>query len=107
MRLTFGGSVIAQKLATATGELYNGLTDDAGKVDTIVKYNNLTGKKLSFKEDDINNSWNEIQALKEKVYIYYEYVQFKRARFDCKNVEYDNGSGRIIKMEFEFNGDFE
>ena len=32
--------------------------------------------------------------------LYYEYVQFKRAYFDCINTEYDDKTNRIIKMEF-------
>ncbi|MCI8759862.1 MAG: hypothetical protein HFJ34_01845 [Clostridia bacterium] len=41
------------------------------------------------------------------VYTYYEYVQFKRARFNCIDTGYDEKTGRIIRMKFEFNGKFE
>ena len=40
------------------------------------------------------------------VYKYYEYVQFKRAYFDCESVEYNEQTGRIISMTYKFNGDF-
>lgn len=37
--------------------------------------------------------------------IYYEYIQFKRAYFDCvAEPEYDRNTGRILKMEFECTG---
>lgn len=44
--------------------------------------------------------------IREDVYAYYEYVQFKRAYFDCTNTEYDNSTGRVTKMDFEFTGKF-
>ncbi len=37
---------------------------------------------------------------------YYQYVQFKRAHFDCTSMEYTN-QGRIKKFTFRFNGTFE
>lgn len=54
-------------------------------------------------------SYTEIQAgsdIREDVYTYYEYIQFKRAYFDCENVDYDNSTGRITKMDFDFTGKF-
>ena len=41
---------------------------------------------------------------KEKAYKYYEYVQFKRSLFNSKSseVKYDNVTGRIKQMVFEF-----
>ncbi len=41
------------------------------------------------------------------IYTYYEYMQFKRARFNCEKTEYNPKTGRIIKMKFEFNGKIE
>ena len=41
---------------------------------------------------------------------YYEYYQFKKAVFECINVNYDNdvgGTGRIIGMTFKFTGKVE
>ena len=42
--------------------------------------------------------------VKEDALYYYEYVQFKRARFDCIGTENDRNTGRIINMEFECTG---
>ena len=41
---------------------------------------------------------------KEKAYKYYEYMQFKRSLFNSvtNQIEYDNSSGRITKMVFNF-----
>lgn len=62
-------------------------------------------------------TWNDIKPgkkLREDVYAYYEFIQFKRAHFDCKKdekgtsgVEYDKNTGRIISMNFIFNGTIE
>ena len=53
--------------------------------------------------ENIINSMNN----KENIYIYYEYMQFKRAKFNCENTEYNLKTGRIIKMKFKFNGKIE
>lgn len=56
----------------------------------------------------ITSSFNSIMGQpKIDVYTYYEYVQFKRARFNCIDTGYDEKTGRIIRMKFEFNGKFE
>lgn len=65
---------------------------------------NQASKKVSV------NDWNQLKKdseIRKDVYTYYEYVQFKRARFDCEKTEYDKQSGRIINMEFKFTGKFE
>ena len=63
-------------------------------------------------------NWNEIKkgsSIIEEVYKYYEYVQFKRAHFNCTSLDgkgksgvtYDSNTGRIIEMNFVFNGKIE
>ena len=48
---------------------------------------------------------NEIvNKYKDNVNVYYEYIQFTRAHFDCTNVEYNTNTGRISYMEFKLNG---
>lgn len=46
----------------------------------------------------------KIKSKQKEVNIYYEYIQFTRAHFDCTNVEYNPNTGRISYMEFKFNG---
>lgn len=72
--------------------------NDGSNGETI-EVNSITWNKL-------NESADRSGTVKRNIYQYYEYVQFKRARFDCKNVTYDNNTGRITKMEFEFTGEF-
>ena len=43
-------------------------------------------------------------SLQENVYKYYEFQQFKRARFECTDFDTDE-NGRVIRMVFKFTGD--
>lgn len=45
-----------------------------------------------------------ITNLKSSVYKYYEFVQFKRGRFECKSIGKDANTGRVTSMYFEFTG---
>ena len=66
-----------------------------------VKSFNLASKKLDISSfDDID----EDSTIREDIYKYYEYIQFKRAYFNCTNVKYNSKTGRIISMEFEATG---
>ena len=44
--------------------------------------------------------------IKDSIRKYYEYVQFKRALFNCTEMRYDEATGRICEMSFVFNGNF-
>lgn len=107
-----GGEKKAQNLCNAMTKIFTNPTTKEDKIKAITNYNSAIGEKIyninsSSDEAEINSVWTEINNLKNDVYTYYEYVQFKRAKFDCTNVEYNQQTGRIIKMEFKFNGKFE
>ena len=72
------------------------------KKEAVQNFNSASKKKTvsDFKEI------NEKSQIRQDVYMYYEYIQFKRAHFDCEKVEYNNETGRITKMEFKFNRKF-
>ena len=55
-----------------------------------------------------SKEYKELNTVSNKnaIYTYYEFIQFKRAIFKCTNVGYDDGTGRIISMSFEFTGKF-
>lgn len=61
-------------------------------------FKTITGKDITYEQ---------IQNYKERVYAYYEFVQFKRAHFDCIGSNYDSNTGRILYLEFQFNGKIE
>lgn len=70
------------------------------KTIAIQSFNNIS-KKVSVTD------WKELKpgsTIRNDVFKYYEYVQFKRANFKCTNVKYNNQSGRIIEMTFVFTG---
>ena len=93
-------------LTNLTTNLTKIFIDDGADVDEkeeAVKNFNSASRKLTV------NNFSEIDedsTIRSDVYKYYEYIQFKRAHFDCEKVEYNNQTGRITKMEFKFNGKF-
>lgn len=64
---------------------------------------NIASKNVSV------SNFSQLLNHRTAVYTYAEYVQFKRAKFDCvtDEVEYNPKTGRIIKMKFNFTGNFE
>ena len=50
------------------------------------------------------SQYGGINQVLEDAKLYYEYVQFKRAYFNCTGTDYDSNTGRLIKMEFECTG---
>lgn len=82
-------------------------TEDQMK-QAIIKYNSITsGTNYSTStSEEIAENYNIIQSTyKLNAYKYYEYATFKRGIFSSTgNVEYDQTTGRIIKMEFKFTG---
>lgn len=108
LETTYGKQVI-QNLCTGMDKIFITSNNMEDKRDAIINFNNASGKNHPWGTDSqINSSFHTIMAQpKVDVYTYYEYVQFKRARFDCIDTKYDSQTGRIIRMEFEFNGKFE
>ena len=93
-------------------KIFTNATTNDEKVKSIMNYYSVTGDS-KYKIDSrtqaskIIDLYNDIQDLQQYVYTYYEYVQFKRGKFECTNVKYDEKSGRIIKMDFKFTGKFQ
>ena len=74
---------------------------DSEKALAIKKFNDITGRNIK--------SWNTIgegSKIRQDVYKYYEYIQFKRTYFDCTNIKYSD-VGRITEMNFKGNGNVE
>ena len=110
MKISFGGEYRARNLTTAKDKIFVSATTSEEWVNVILNYNSAIGDEqytISATPNDNKITYGKIQALKQYVDKYYEYVQFKRAKFDCVNIEYNQQTGRIIKMTFKFNGKFE
>ena len=68
--------------------------------EAVERFNNACKNKQIDSWDDIK----EGSQIRNDIYKYYEYVQFKRAYFNCTSAEYNKNTGRITKMTFETNG---
>ena len=82
--------------------------DNEQKSDAVQNFYRVLGYNMPKNDTNtINTIYKNLNNnLKEKVYTYAEYIQFKREIFKCTDVKYDESSGRIIKMEFECTGNF-
>lgn len=72
------------------------------QAEAVNKFNSISKNRKATKFDDIAKG----SEIREDVYKYYEYVQFKRARFNCTGTSYNKNTGRIIELDFEFTGKF-
>lgn len=99
-------------LASGISNLYD-KTSDKDKLSAISLWNKyikeeykVTGSNNQEKVNKYNSEINNREDIKNAIYTYYEYTMFKRAYFKCTGTNYNNQTGRIIKMEFEFTGKF-
>ena len=101
------GSDTITNLATNITNIFPENPTDEQKKNAIIKFN-LISKHKDIEENwnRLDSKWKELQAMKDDIYTYYEYVQFKRAYFDCTRTEYNKNTGRITEMYFESNGKF-
>ena len=102
---------ILTNLVTASTKIFVGNPNDLDneqKSDAVQNFYRVLGYNMPKNDTNtINTIYKNLNNnLKEKVYTYAEYIQFKRAIFKCTDVKYDESSGRIIKMEFECTGNF-
>lgn len=97
------GKNILIKLTTGITRIFIDETSETKKNEAINSFNNISTKVKIDDFDDIKSG----SEIREEIYKYYEFIQFKRANFDCTSCEYDKNTGRIIKMEFVFNGKFQ
>ncbi len=72
---------------------------------------NYTGSKANeeFDKEEMlpypAERYGGVQTIYQDALKYYEYIQFKRAYFDCiEEPEYDENTGRILKLEFKCTG---
>ncbi len=77
--------------------------EDINKVLNSIKV--INGDKTFYYKDDSTKKISD--NVKKDVLTYYEYMQFKRARFECdvNSITYSPETGRILSMSFNFTGD--
>lgn len=79
-----------------------------GNLKLINIYKDSTKKTID--NDKVEGAYAELtkdnrspnRTIKTDVYKYYEYTQFKRCIFKCTNMEYNNETSRIEKIEYKF-----
>lgn len=92
-------------------------SSDTDKVQIFSNFNSAFGQevfKIEYKKDgslktSLTNLWkviDENSSFRADLNKYYEYVQFKRAHYKCISTEYNTDTGRIVKMQFKFTGEF-
>ena len=102
------GTSSLTNLTSALTKIFIDTNDQAEQMLAVERFNSASKKKKV-------SAWREIapgSQIRQDVYKYYEYVQFKRAYFDCTSIErqgesgvtYNTKTGRIVKMEFKYNG---
>lgn len=99
---TYGKDVLT-KLTTGFTRIFVDNPDDNEKSQLVKSFNDISTKVEITSFDEIRVD----STIRNDVSKYYEYVQFKRAYFDCVKCEYDKDTGRITYMEFKFNGSFQ
>ena len=108
----YGGSSSLVNLTTGIANLFDISNSDPKSEEKMTKAielwnNNAKSKKIPINDtDSIVDKYKYLNTTnnKDDIGTYYEYVHFKRAHFDCKNTTYNNQTGRIISMEFKYNG---
>lgn len=96
------GSDSLVNITTSLTRIFPENPTEAQKLDAVSRFNNAS-KKVSI------DSWDDIKPgseIREDAYTYYEYIQFKRAIFDCTDEKMSNNTGRVIELDFEFTGKF-
>lgn len=96
----YGGKVGIANLAAGISNLFPSVRNREAEEKSISLYYRNT--KVLKTYDTINNKNGPIYR---DVCTYYEYMQFKRAYFNCAGVSYNNNTGRIIEMQFEYNSE--
>lgn len=92
-------------LVNGMSEIFINTNDQNEQMEAINKFNSAC-KSKSLKLTDWKKRIGPDGDYTNAVYTYYEYIQFKRLHFDCKDVKYSQKTGRIIKLSFESTGKF-
>lgn len=101
----YGGKTGISNLASGISNLFLKNPTEVQKKRAEELYKKNTGKDITYSE--LQNAMNNNETIYKDICTYYEYIQFKRAHFDCIDTDYNNKTGRIISLTFEFNGNTE
>lgn len=94
------GSESLVNLTTNMSKIFPDNPTEQQKKEAIQRFNSAS-KKITV------SSWDEVKegsTYRNDICTYYEYIQFKRAYFNCTDAVYNKNTGRITSMTFETNG---
>ena len=99
----YSGKTGASNVAAGIDKLFPEKDASEDKKQTAVEFYN---RNIATESEKVNN-YDELESKRndilQLVATYYEYVQFKRAYFECSNIEYSKKTGRVIELEFKYN----
>lgn len=98
-----------QNLSSGIDNLFNKKSEKDKRI--AIKLWNANAKEKTDASKGINEQYDAIDTEdnKDKISTYYEFMQFKRAKFECidNGVKYNEKTGRITEMKFKFTGKIE
>lgn len=99
-RLSSNLGISDVKLQKLSAQIDNIVDDDVGDEPSKEDYKKyraqLLTRILGYEVED-----SRIDNIKQATYQYYQFTQFKRAMFECKEIKYNEQNGRINEMIFE------
>ncbi len=75
---------------------------DMGQIEGLILKSDRSGVKNRSFDSITTMGGKTIHDLYEMICSYYEYMQFKRGIFKCTELDYDQPTGRVNKVVFEF-----
>lgn len=94
----YGGQTVTNSLASNITKIFIDSNDPEEQKKALDNLSAITHKTYT---------WNDIRpgsSMRNDIYTYYEYIQFKRAIFECTGEKYNDTTGRIVEMNFKFTG---
>lgn len=99
--------IVNEKTTNSTMDVYNRLKRAelieellglkvGSTLSSDIRINEETG--ITFTDSKSQNTMNSIKEITSQ---YYQYMQFKRAHFDCISVIYDTETNRVVEMNFK------
>lgn len=80
----------------------------------LSSYRSAVGDQNAYKVSDTTSDKNVsdtylkmLNANAENMYKYYEFTQFKKAKFKCTKLNYKEETGKVDEIDFLFTGEIE
>lgn len=77
-----------------------GMTEEESREGALTTYKSITNDNTVKTYDEMVNKVKNTAS----IYQYYEYSQFKKGIFECTGIEYDDATGRVRTINFNFTG---